>query len=294
MPLNYWACKCRVRRDELFDHAHDASSNDGDAPSDAGAAGGLDEGAERELRSRLNAQLSGLLDFDIAPAPAAAPAPADQAGGGEEADEEEFEFRLFRDEAPGESHKVVIQQNEDVIQGEGAFVVPRRPDAYYVAAAPDTAALQRFRHAAVSPDHILADAGRRRCWGLERPWRVVRVSVSGKVLKGLMDGPSGAKENDDDVDADSKKKKRRPGKKRRIILRTRAKAEKEKAEAARKFLEGKEEHLKAKKQRLNREKKLKRRAKDKEKKAAAAGGVAGSDAGDVSMADYASNDGSAA
>lgn len=224
-------------------------------------------------------------------APAAAPAPADQAGGGEDADEEEFEFRLFRDEAPGESHKVVIQQNEDVAQGEGAFVVPRRPDAYYFAGAPDAAALQRFRHAAVSPDHILADAGRRRCWGLERPWRVVRVSVSGKVLKGLMEGPAqsdGVKEEED------AKKRRRPGKKRRIILRTRAKAEKEKAEAARKFLEGKEEHLKAKKQRLNREKKLKRRAKDKEKKAAAAGGVAGSDAGDVSMADYASNDGSAA
>lgn len=291
--MNHWACKCRVRRDELFDHAHDAASNDGDAPSDAGAAaGGLDEGAERELRSRLNAQLSGLLDFDIAPvpAPAAAPAPADQAGGAEDADEEEFEFRLFRDDAPGESHKVVIQQNDDVAQGEGAFVVPRRPDAYYVAGAPDAAALQRFRHAAVEPDHILADAERRRCWGLERPWRVVRVGVSGKVLRGLMDGSSPSTKEEDDAET---KKKRRPGKKRRIVLRTRAKAEKEKAEAARKFLEGKEEHLKAKKQRLNREKKLKRRAKDKEKKAAA-GGVAASDAGDVSMADHTSNDGSAA
>ncbi|ETS79617.1 hypothetical protein PFICI_09470 [Pestalotiopsis fici W106-1] len=284
----------RVRRDELFNDV----GNDGDAPSDAEVS--LDEDAEKELRRRLNAQLSGLLDFDItAPTEPVKGSSGQVIGeaaaaedGEEEPDELAFEFRLFRDEAP--SHTVVIQQNEDKpgALGAGGFVMPRRPDAYYIAEAPDAATLEKLRYSAVSSDHLLADAGRRR-WGLERPWRVLRISVSGKPLT---DGSSSAvTATADDADA---KKKRRPGKKRRIVLRTRAKAEKEKAEAARKFLESKEEHLKAKKQRLNREKKLKRRAKDKEKKAAAgatgdSGSVAGQGA-DVEMADDISDGGSAA
>lgn len=282
----------RVRREELYDDA----GSDGDVPSDAEVS--LDEDAEKELRNRLNAQLSGLLDFDITAAPTIEPqgkgSGQDNAAGDgeEEPDELAFEFRLFRDEAP--SHTVVIQQNEDKpgALGAGGFVVPRKPDSCYIAAAPDAAALANLRHSAVSSDFLLADAGRRR-WGLERPWRVLRISVSGKPLK---DAWSTETKEDDDADT---KKKRRPGKKRRIMLRTRVKAEKEKAEAARKFAETKEEHLKAKKQRLNREKKHKRRAKDKEKKAAA--GTTGGDGssvvgqgGDVEMADDASNGGSAA
>lgn len=237
------------------------------------------------------------MDFDITAAPTEPQGKGsgqdDAAGDGEEEpDELAFEFRLFRDEAP--SHTVVIQQNEDRpgALGAGGFVVPRKPDSCYIAAAPDAAALAKLRHSAVSSDFLLADAGRRR-WGLERPWRVLRISVSGKPLK---DAWSVDAKADDDADA---KKKRRPGKKRRIMLRTRVKAEKEKAEAARKFAETKEEHLKAKKQRLNREKKLKRRAKDKEKKAAA--GTTGGDGnsvvgqgGDVEMADDASDGASAA
>ncbi|KAF3025850.1 hypothetical protein E8E14_014766 [Neopestalotiopsis sp. 37M] len=282
----------RVRREELYDDA----GSDGDVPSDAEVS--LDEDAEKELRGRLNAQLSGLLDFDITAAPTEPQGKGsgqdDAAGDGEEEpDELAFEFRLFRDEAP--SHTVVIQQNEDKpgALGAGGFVVPRKPDSCYIAATPDAAALEKLRHSAVSSDFLLADAGRRR-WGLERPWRVLRISVSGKPLKDPWS--TAAKAIDDDADA---KKKRRPGKKRRIMLRTRVKAEKEKAEAARKFLETKEDHLKAKKQRLNREKKLKRRAKDKEKKAAAGatGGDGSSVVGqgaDVEMADDASDGGSAA
>lgn len=218
----------------------------------------LDAEAESELQRKLNAQLSGLLDFDVAPE-----AEVTEAATAEEPDELAFEFRLFGDEAP--SHTVVIDQNDDSLKGlgEGKFVVPRRPDSYYVASEPDADAEASYRFAAVTSDYLLADAKQRR-WGLEKPWRVTHVTISGRPLKYSLTATA-----EDTEMADGKRK--RPGKKRRIILRTREKAQKEKAEAAKKQLETKEEHLKAKKKRLNREKKLKRRAKEKEKKSAGGG-----------------------
>ncbi|KAK6079434.1 nucleolar protein [Seiridium cupressi] len=261
----------RVRREELYDEVasdHEAS---------------LDEAAENDLRGKLSAQLSGLLDFDIAPNVAAVqqaqptePEEAEAVPAGEPEGELSFEFRLFRDEAP--THKVVIEQNDDdpEARGEGAFVVPKRPISYYIAGEPDSAIVEKFRFAAVTPDYIFADAKQRR-WGLEKPWHVTHITITG--------GPSGKgslKSSTEDTQmADDKRK--RPGKKRRIILRTREKAKKEKAEAAKKQLETKEEHLKAKKRRLNREKKLKRRAKEKEKKAADGGNT--DQAGDEKMED---------
>jgi hypothetical protein len=247
---------------------------------------------EIELRGKLTAQLSGLLDFDFdfaspsngeadvpmtslddrdgASAPAASttvPAVVNTAAAAnaeEDPDELAFEFRLFGDEAP--THTVVIRENEDQpsAAGEGAFVVPKRPTSYYIAGDPDQASLDRFRHAALSSDYILADAKRRR-WGLEKPWRVTHITITTSSKHGRPGQPAAAGAPGESV------KRKRPGKKRRITLRVREKAKKEKEEAARKSLVDKEEHLAAKKKRLNRERKLKRRAKEKEKKAATAG-----------------------
>ncbi|KAI1853660.1 hypothetical protein JX265_004008 [Neoarthrinium moseri] len=252
----------RVRREDLYDEL----ASDSDRASQ-------DEEAARELRGKLSAQLSGLLDFDFssderAAQPAKEARSQEQAGNGnagaedadaDEPDELAFEFRLFRDEAP--THTIVIDQHDDQkASGEGAFVVPKRPMSYYMTEGPDSDALNRIRSAAVTPDFIFADAKRRR-WGLEKPWRVTHITITAKG------GPQVEPKEDDLTEG----KRKRPGKKRRIILRTRAKAKAEKEEAAKKTLLDKEEHLKEKKKRLNREKKLKRRAKEKEKKAATKG-----------------------
>lgn len=237
----------------------------------------LDDAAAKELREKLNAQLSSLLSFDGPVTAEAEEQPPQQmevdtegeTAPAEEPDELAFEFRLFRDEAP--SHTVVIDQNDDreVNRGDGVFVVAKRPNSYYVAGSPGAEAMRRYRFSAVTPNYLFADAKQRR-WGLEKPWRVTHITIT--------TGKSASAPATNDTEMTDGKRKR-PGKKRRILLRTREKTNKEKAEAAKKALEDKEEHLKAKKQRLNREKKLKRRAKEKEKKSATGGAAGQSDAG---------------
>jgi hypothetical protein len=243
---------------------------------------------EDELRGKLNAQLSGLLHFDFASIepPAAAPRETRSTEEADEPHREEvkaaaatapepeeltFQFRLFRDEEP--THTVVIQPQDEQASGTGevGFVVPRRPMSYYVAAEPGPAAAERFRSSAVSADYLLQDARRRR-WGLEKPWRVTAITITtahppGFRLAGseaTAAGGSGGAATGEEEEG----KRKRPGKKRRITLRTRDRAKKEAEETAKKQLVDKEEHLKEKKKRLNREKKLKRRAKEREKKTA--------------------------
>ncbi|RYP20609.1 hypothetical protein DL765_002680 [Monosporascus sp. GIB2] len=263
----------RVRREELYD-----SSTDGEDSRD--------EEVDAALRAKLRAQLSGLLDFSFPPAADTsrgdAPQQQQQRDGAAVGDddhhqaerEEElaFSFRLFRDEAP--SHKVVLEQDEAPPQaGGGAFVVARRPTSYYLADEPSPDAMARFRAAAVSPDHIFRDAGRRR-WGLEKPWRVTTITITANTATGAA---AGGDELGSGRGVEAGKKKR-PGKRRRIILRTREKARREREEAAKQQLVEKELHLKEKKKRLNRERKLKRRAKEREKKLASKdGGDAGSE-----------------
>ncbi|RYP51374.1 hypothetical protein DL768_003302 [Monosporascus sp. mg162] len=259
----------RVRREELYD-----SSVDGEASRD--------EEVDAALRAKLCAQLSGLLDFSFAPAADTSRDDAqrlqqqqrDGASVGddgyhqaERGEELTLSFRLFRDEAP--SHKVVLEQDEAPEQaGGGAFVVARRPTSYYVADEPPPDAMARFRAAAVSPDHIFRDAGRRR-WGLEKPWGVTTITITANTAT---DAAAAGGDEPGSGQGEEAGKRKRPGKRRRIILRTREKARREREEAAKQQLAEKELHLKEKKKRLNREKKLKRRAKEREKKLASKDG----------------------
>lgn len=268
-----------MRRDELYG----SSSDGGDDQSEDGVA-------DAEERARLNEQLSSLLGLDLS---AAEPAPAPEQGPGaadshdeqhegaeaqeERNHEEEFEFRLFSTSAGTSAPaKVVLSasDDEDAARGDGAFVRPSRPDSYYLAGEATSEQQERYRWAAVTA-HDVAAVASKRAWGLERPWRVVKISLSSKKSPNRTAGvPAGTTATSQDAEDGPKRK--RPGKKRRIAVRTKARAETERREAekARREAEekqrvSKEEHLLEKKKRLNREKKLKRRAKEKEKKLAA-------------------------
>ncbi|KAI0024496.1 hypothetical protein F4780DRAFT_725624, partial [Xylariomycetidae sp. FL0641] len=259
----------RVRREDLYDAESDAESS------------GNDE-LDSSIREKLNAQLSGLLDISFAadddgPAPKQETqqitgqndGPEDVGDDAGPPEEEAFMFRLFRDEDL--SHTVVIAPQDGPEQkGDGGFVVPKRPQSYYLATEPSPELIEQFRQAAVSAGYLLADSKKRR-WGLEKPWKVTAIPAGDDKSQQL--GITGKQS------ADSTEKKKRPGKKRRIILRVREKAKKEQAEKAKQQLVDKEQHLKDKKARLNRERKLKRRAKEREKKQAANGGVAPGDTG---------------
>lgn len=276
-----------MRRDELYG----SSSDGGDDQSEHGVE-------DAEERARLNERLSSMLGLDLFAAPEPEPVVPGQGpdaaedahehdeGGSiagecqvEGTHEEEFEFRLFSTAAGAASApaKVVLSasDDEDAAKGDGAFVQPVRPQSYYLAGEATPEQQERYRWAAVTAEDVAAGASKR-AWGLEKPWRVVKISLSSRKppsrFAGLVAGATTASE---DAAGDGSKRKR-PGKKRRIAVRIKARAEKEKQEAARARREAeekqkisKEEHLLEKKKRLNREKKLKRRAKEKEKKLAA-------------------------
>lgn len=262
-----------MRRDELYGSSSDAEGHSqADAEEDA------------EVRAKLNERLSSLLGLDLSSAaqPSGSEQPVDlspQVAGADEEEqhedkaEEEFEFRLFSTSSKAAAPvKVVLaaSDDEDADLGEGAFTVPERPSSYYFAGEPTPEQLQMFRQSAMAGDDIVLGA-RKRAWGLERPWRIIRIggpaksvkqpAVQGSVVRATTATSIVTAEGDH-------QKRKRPGKKRRIATRIKAKAEKEKREAAEKQKMTKEEHLKEKKKRLNREKKLKRRAKEREQKLA--------------------------
>lgn len=256
----------RVRRDELYGSWSDAGSrSQDDAEEDA------------ELRAKLNARLSSLLGLDLAPEEPASEQQVNQAGEQrvgpdepEENHEEEFEFRLFstssNTNAPA---KVVLAASDDehADQGEGGFVAPSRPVTFYLAGQPTPEQLQEYRSSAVAGEDIVLGA-RKRAWGLERPWRVINITLPGKSSQAA---PGKGKHSHDSEEGEKTDKRKRPGKKRRIATRIKIKAEKEKREAEQKNKLSKEEHLSEKKKRLNRERKLKRRAKEREKRLAGKG-----------------------
>lgn len=263
-----------MRRDELY-----GSSSEADGHSQADA----DEAAD--ARARLTARLESLLALDLSPAvpnPEQPQEPAQDAGAGadqEEKLEDEFEFRLFSTSSkPAAPVKVVLAASDDgsAEAGDGVFTIPERPPSYYLAGEPTPEQLQMYRQSALAGDDIVLGA-RKRAWGLERPWRIIRIGDSPRSVKEPVPIPgarvkvTAATAASSVVGEDGKEKRKRPGKKRRIAARTKAKAEKEKREAADKQKMTKEEHLKEKKKRLNREKKLKRRAKEREQRLAGKG-----------------------
>lgn len=281
-----------MRRDELY-----GSSSESEDHSH------IDAEEDAEVRAKLNERLSRMLGLDLSSA--AAPAseqppdsPQDAAADQDVNGEEEFEFRLFSTSSKTAAPvKVVLaaSDDEDADLGEGAFTIPERPHCYYFAGEPTPEQLQMYRQSALAGDDIVLGA-RKRAWGLERPWRIIKIGGSAKSVKGAsIKGSTSVKSTaaPSIVNQDEKEKRKRPGKKRRIATRIKTKAEKEEREAADKQKMTKEEHLKEKKKRLNREKKLKRRAKEREQRLAGKG-QEGSQQAVSEPADSGSDDDSAA
>ncbi|QUC18837.1 uncharacterized protein UV8b_03078 [Ustilaginoidea virens] len=248
----------RVRREDL-------NQPDGLASGDA-----ADAALHAELQARLDAQMAKSLGMHThAHVPDAAPPPPNQpreddGHGAADADVGEFDFRLFR--SAGAPARVVLEQEPTAQQAPGGLVRRRDPSSY-LPRVPD-ARRQEYRLAAVSGEHVLARSARP-CWGLQLPWKVERVAVTRKAGPGDQDAAAAAARGSEEGGRRARTK--RLGKRRRIAVRARIKAlrDKEAADASRAL--GKEEHLKEKKKRLNRAKKLRRRARDRETKASQGG-----------------------
>ena len=250
---------------------------------------GHEEEDQEAVRAALSARYSGLFSLDLGLTQVKEDRePALQEDGAavqpdEEQEQEapEFEFRLFA--AQGASTQRVVLPTPAELEGPGGGgLVKPRPVSYHLRAELGPEELERIRFSALTGREVI-EAARQRAWGLEKPWRVVRILLpTGAKLRQGPAASTGSKEERATTDGKPDKRKR-PGKQRRIATRKREKARKEKEAEEREKRITKEEHLKEKKKRLNREKKLKRRQKDRDKKTAAntaaAGDERGSDAG---------------
>ncbi|UNI19016.1 hypothetical protein JDV02_005235 [Purpureocillium takamizusanense] len=280
----------RVRREDL------------NRSGDSDWSGRESDEIDAELQALLNAQIARSLGFDVdaavgppADRPAAgskgpfAASEADAKGqpegaGGHDgvdgdqdaADLGEFEFKLF---STSTAAPKVVLEDESAGQGDGD-IVRKRPAQYYLVVDVPPERRKEYELAAVSGEDVLARS-RQRSWGLEMPWKVIRIATttckagSKGAGVGSSKPPRGTTAADDDDDeVEEARRRKRPGKKARIAQRIKERAKKQKQEAAKKQLVDKEEHLKDKKKRLNRLKKLRRRAKEKEKKQGGGGGGA--------------------
>jgi hypothetical protein len=254
-----------VRREDVYgsslsDDEQGLHEDDGDGAAEDDAA----------IRAALEKRLSGMLALDLqALDNNTGTNEADDRPEREDAEQVSFEFRLFS--TTDLSSKVVLDVDESNLtkDNEGGFLTSRPVD-FYLKGAPTAEELEEFRVAAIEGVNVLRVA-QQRAWGLEVPWRVLRISGKSRVKSEQM---SSIQSSHDDKEP---RKRSRPGKQKRIALRVKEKALAEKKEALEKQRISKEEHVREKKKRLNREKKLKRRQKEKDRKRAAATEAAAED-----------------
>lgn len=273
----------RVRRDDLYNSDHEESSK----PS-------LDTSAQDLLQKQL-AALYG--PIEVEPESTSESKPEGEDAVEEEEEEEEFEFNLFAPttpksvpaqgdhdgmtiETPKKAQKIVLEKDgdEDVPLGEGALVRQRK-EGWWMAEISE-ARRAEFQDAAVGMEDIRKWTEMRH-YAWERPWKVqvIHTGLTPAEVAGAARTAAIARklaQGTEAMDLDVKSKsKTKPNKKRRIILRTREKAAKEAAEAARIKAEKDREAKLAgdadyavKRNARNRERKIKRREREKRKKEA--------------------------
>ncbi|KAL8812239.1 MAG: hypothetical protein Q9200_001180 [Gallowayella weberi] len=170
--------------------------------------------------------------------------------------EEAYEFQLFS-QKPKQStisapqpQKILLRSPSPEIKEPG-FVHPKRSPYFYFTGAESREHRQRFRDIAVE-GHDVQKESQAKWPGFELPWRLTTIADHSTKQAVAASRITGTTEPG---------KRKRIGKKRRIILRTRLQALKERQKAAR-LAEAENEALATEKRsRRNREKKLKRREK---------------------------------
>ena len=225
-----------------------------------------DTSAHDALRAQLTA-LYGPIESTPSSPPQSMPAP-------EKEQPEEFEFNLFAPSLP----KSIPAHGDS----EGKLVRQRK-DGWWMADITE-ARRKQFEDVAVGMEDIRRWT-ETRWYGWEKPWkvRIIHTGLSPAEVAGAARTAAIARKLQLDrtsttgrIDLDEKvKSKTKPNKKRRIILRSREKAAKEAAEAARiktekereKKLEEDKDYA-VKRNARNRERKVKRREREKRKKEA--------------------------
>ena len=185
-----------------------------------------------------------------------------------------FEFKLFSAPKPaGEKPEVTpnslthVRLVDDPGKAGDGTITSARPLSYYFSSPSNAEARKQFEISSVDGQEILRRA-QKGCPGLRYPWKVIH-------LHGAQDA-SGVLTTSDPVTLAtpaSKQRKSRKGKKARIKIRTKIRAEESRRRAQQEVIEQnliqsmeKEQHLRAKKSATNRRKQLKKREKQRQAK----------------------------
>lgn len=174
--------------------------------------------------------------------------------------EDELEFRLFASAPTAKQTQSVRIRSPSIEKREPGLVRPSRPDSYYFTNSTDAATRARFAAAAVEGHDVVARS-KTACPGCRLPWRVTSINAAQDRGTALSTSKSASTD-----DTRSSKKKTKPGKKHRIALRIKARAQQ-------KSVVDKEAAEREKRTRRNREKKVKRKEKEKAKKTASSNPV---------------------
>ncbi len=193
-------------------------------------------------------------------------------------DEEAFEFRLFSsskapkpttatDKEPNRSattttttttthqpgiHHINVRSPTPLsAAGDGAFVIPHRPQSYYFTSSTDSKRQEEYNEVAMAGTEVLNTAQRTIWPGTALPWRVIHLPGSAPEALAF----SSALTITISTSGERNKGRTRAGKKKRIAARKKYKDMVLKAETE-----------KEKRTRRNREKKVKKKAKEKLKK----------------------------
>ncbi|KAL9012395.1 MAG: hypothetical protein Q9173_002835 [Seirophora scorigena] len=172
-------------------------------------------------------------------------------------DEETYDFRLFSGKAKTDHpssqqiSKVRIESPTPVTEEPG-FVHPRRSEDYYFTRARSDVERRRYEEATVDGEQVLKES--RAKWpGFELPWRVTHITER--------NAPRQSTQSTTLVQVTAPGRRKRNGKKKRIAIRLRTRAQNEREALLKRTKADKEALESEKRNRRNREKKIKRREK---------------------------------
>ncbi|KAL8676225.1 MAG: hypothetical protein Q9186_007239 [Xanthomendoza sp. 1 TL-2023] len=215
-----------------------------------------------DVKNQFRRQLDQLYQHGISEQQTNPVEPSEECQGAiDDINEEAYEFQLFS-QKPEQSTISAPQPPKILLRSpspenkEPGFVHPTRSPYYYFTGAESRDRRLQFQNVAVE-GHDVQKESQAKWPGFELPWRVTTITLHSSKQTVAPSRITGALESG---------KRKRVGKKRRIILRTKLQALKERQEAARLAEVEKEALATEKRSRRNREKKLKRREKARSRK----------------------------
>ncbi|KAL8922409.1 MAG: hypothetical protein Q9172_003565 [Xanthocarpia lactea] len=223
------------------------------------ASASLDDGIKDQWRRKLDLAykdaISEQLTYDTYGPVEASP------GTLEDLNEEAYEFQLFS-QIPTQSAVSTPQPPKIFLRSpslevkEPGFIRSVRSHDFYFTGAVTSEDQKRMQDVAIEGQHVMRES--KTTWpGFKLPWRVTTVTLPSHEQANAVTIP---------LDDAQSRKRKRPGKKRRIAIRTKTQARKEREKVARLAEAEKAALMMEKRSKRNREKKLKRREKARSQK----------------------------